>query len=57
MCVSAHLIFIELLTAFVSCIFPFDCSGKILEVEAVDGGQTCSSGTQTEEMGDKNDDC
>lgn len=33
------------------------CSGKILNVEVVDGGLICSSGVHVEEMGDKNDDC
>lgn len=33
------------------------CSGKILNVEIVDGGLICSSGVHVEEMGDKNDDC
>lgn len=34
-----------------------NCSGKILNVEVVDGGLICSSGVCVEEMGDKNDDC
>lgn len=33
------------------------CSGKILNVEVVDGGLICSSGVCVEEMGDKNEDC
>lgn len=33
------------------------CSGKILNVEVVDGGLICSSGVVVEDMGDKNDDC
>lgn len=41
--------------------FPFivfcNRSGKILDVEVVDGGLICSSGVHVEEMGDKNDDC
>lgn len=53
------LIFIKLLS--VSClfvfIFPIVYSGKILDVEVVDGGLICSSGVLVEEMGDKNDDC
>lgn len=35
----------------------YTCSGKILDVEVVDGGLICSSGVHVEEMGDKNDDC
>ena len=38
-------------------LFSCDCSGKILNVEVVDGGLVCSSGVHVEEMGDKNDDC
>lgn len=38
-----------------TCLF---CgSGKILDVEVVDGGLICSSGVHVEEMGDKNEDC
>lgn len=35
----------------------YNCSGKIVKFEVVDGGLICSSGVHVEEMGDKNDDC
>ncbi|GMH27133.1 hypothetical protein Nepgr_028976 [Nepenthes gracilis] len=38
----------------VKSVFPY---GKILDVEVVDGGLICSSGTRVEELGDKNEDC
>ncbi|KAJ0017337.1 hypothetical protein Pint_10431 [Pistacia integerrima] len=39
------------------CLENLAISGKILNVEVVDGGLICSSGVYVEEMGDKNDDC
>ena len=52
MCIHVRVIFIKLLVSlrlFV-LIFPIDCSGKILDVEVVDGGPICSSGVHVEEM-------
>ncbi|XP_047310675.1 uncharacterized protein LOC124914216 [Impatiens glandulifera] len=38
----------------VKSVFPY---GQIENIEVVDGGLICSSGTQVEELGDKNEDC
>lgn len=51
---SSKLLFSKFIEPFFHLIY---CSGKILNVEVVDGGLICSSGVHVEEMGDKNDDC